>query len=128
MCSIPTTHSRRQNTLSSTIFFDKIFQRPPLQPMSTPIGAPLSDLPSGGSLAEKYHPMCPHSPIFNPALKCTCQHVAASEALFCHAPSPTGVFAADEPIQPLHVPCCHRKSPIFPFFSLWPLFLRHFVA
>ena len=37
------------------------YRRPPLKPKSTSTGAPPSDLPSGGSLIEKYLPMRPHT-------------------------------------------------------------------
>ena len=102
--------------LSKHLAASKIYLRPPFRPKSTPTEAPLSDLPSSGSLAEKYFPMCPHTPISGPTLKFKSRRLVARETLFGHAPPPTGVSTADKPIHPLHAPRHRRKSPSFSLF------------
>ena len=57
-----------------------------------------------------------HAPISDPALKFTRQHVVAHVTLFLHAPPPAGASAANKPIQLLHAPRCHQKSPSFSVF------------
>ena len=56
---------------SEHLAVDNFFRRPPFRPESTPIGASLSNLPSGGSLVGKYLPTSPHAPISGPTLKLT---------------------------------------------------------
>ena len=44
------------------------------------------------------------------------RRVTARVTLFLHSPPPTGAFAADKPIHPLHEPRHRRKSPSFSVF------------
>ena len=92
------------------------YRQPPFRPKSTPTGVPPSDLPFGGSLAEKYLPTRPHALISSPMLKFMRRRVAARETLFGHAPPPASASTADKPIHPLHAPRRHQKSPSFSLF------------
>ena len=55
------SHSHCRNTLPPTTFSNQIFRRPLIQPTSTPTRVSLSNLPSGGNLAEDTYMMVSQS-------------------------------------------------------------------
>ena len=60
-----------------------------------------------------------HSPISSLAREFMGWCVTARVTLFLHAPPPTGAFAADKPIHPLHAPRHRLKSPSFSVFLFY---------
>ena len=110
-------HEASQKPISTvTVASNEIFRLPLFRPKSTPIGAPLSDLHSSGSLVGKQLYTSSHAPISGPTLKFTSQRVAEHVTPFLHAPPPEGATAADKLIHPLHMPYRRRKSPSFSGF------------
>ena len=114
--------NHRRNTFPPSTFTNEIFQRPPFRPKSAPTGAPY-DLPSDGSLAEKYLPTRPHALISGPTLKFTHRHVrhCLDMCLIQQVRLPP-----KSPSTPRAPPS--SKNPFFFTFSLQPLFLRFSVA
>ena len=112
-----------RSTLSSTTFTGEIFRRPPFRPTSTPIGAPPSDLPSGGRSPKKSLTRAEtcRSPVHAPARGGACNIVfllAYSSRCVCHRQA--------HPSTPPAL--LSSKKPIFFSFSLRPLSLRFLFA
>ena len=101
------SHRHHRHTLSLITFFGKIFR-----PISTQIGASLSNLPYDGNLVGKHLSTCQIVSIYSHVPKFTRRH----KALFGHGSPSTMLPVVDKPLPPLVVSHHHWKTPNFPLF------------